>query len=303
MTNIQSSTDINLLITGIWLPQFAERTQGEYSRHLTTFFNHFQGLKITEYNTPMLQEYADLYPASINGVKSLFTFLKNTGVLRFNPAHPVKIRGLNAEVAEIRQQKHDLNFLTSTQIDSLLASVLGYKERYKGQVYRDYAMFRLMLATGLRVNEACSLKWWAVRVHQRSSKDGQHKSVGRLKTTGKGGKSREIDFSLETLNILLELRGDSAEMDYVFNSRKGGKIDTSQVRRNLKKYLKAAGFDKVSIDSISCHTLRHTFATEMLKNGADIRQVQKALGHSSTQTTDRYLHDERITDTSKFLQY
>jgi integrase/recombinase XerC len=149
---------------------------------------------------------------------------------------------------------------------------------------RDRAMMETLYSTGMRVSELVSLNMDDVDflgevVHIR----------------GKGKKERIAPISSSTLQMIqryIEFRNKRAqsnsnfEAKVLFVNKHGRRLSTRSVRRKMDKYLKMAGLDP----SISPHTLRHSFATHMLNNGADLRSVQELLGHQSLSTTQIYTH-------------
>jgi len=104
---------------------------------------------------------------------------------------------------------------------------------------------------------------------------------------GKGGKERVVpagDAALGALAAWLSMRGE--ERGALFTNSRGGRLGTRSVHRIVKRRARAAGIDR----RVTPHTLRHTFATHMLGEGADLRLIQEILGHSRLTTTQRYTH-------------
>ena len=141
---------------------------------------------------------------------------------------------------------------------------------------RDKALFELLYASGLRISEAISLK----------IKDVTDEFV-RVK--GKGKKERVVPIGKKAIEAidyyLLNFRTD-ASSEYLFVSRNEKPISRVSVWGRIKIYAKGAKIYK----NISPHTFRHSFATHLLENGADIRLIQDMLGHEDISTTDRYTH-------------
>jgi len=149
---------------------------------------------------------------------------------------------------------------------------------------RDRAILETLYSTGMRVSELVALNMNDIDflgevVHIR----------------GKGKKERIAPISSSALRIIqhyLEMRNKKAQNNSNFDSKvlfvnkHGQRLSARSVRRKMDKYLKMAGLDS----SISPHTLRHSFATHMLNNGADLRSVQELLGHQSLSTTQIYTH-------------
>ena len=154
---------------------------------------------------------------------------------------------------------------------------------------RDKAIFQILYSSGLRVSELVNLKRSQISLER-----------GEFSVRGKGGKVRPVfvsELALEALNSYLDSRGDTNPYIFIHHSQHEVKsapknpLTTRSIQRILKKYALAAGIVK----PVTPHKLRHSFATQLLRNGADIRSVQALLGHSSITTTQVYTH---VTDKS-----
>lgn len=147
---------------------------------------------------------------------------------------------------------------------------------------RDKAILEVIYASGLRVSEVCSLDIYSV-------------DDTFVRVTGKGSKERIVpigEHAVEAVDYYLtHYRGnfDSEKQLALFVSKTGKRIDRITVWMMIKKYAKQAGITK----NISPHTLRHSFATHLLDNGADLRIIQEMLGHANISSTDRYTHISR----------
>lgn len=145
--------------------------------------------------------------------------------------------------------------------------------------HRNYLMCRVMIDAGLRVSEVVSLKPEHLNVE-----DGE-----LIVREGKGAKDRKVWINDELMNGIQEWIEDRRpESDYVFPTRDGGKIDTSYMRRMVKRIAEKAGVSEA--DKVSPHTLRHTFATDFYRETKDLRMLQKLLGHENISTTEIYTH-------------
>jgi integrase/recombinase XerD len=164
-------------------------------------------------------------------------------------------------------------FLNNSEIDALLnqpdtSTFLGS---------RDKAIFEILYGSGLRVSEVCRLTIYDV--------DDTY-----VKVLGKGSKERVVPIgrkALESIDHYLthhRCKFNSESLKFLFLSRFGKPIDRFSVWRRIKYYAKKAGI----IKSISPHSLRHSFATHLLDNGADLRIIQEMLGHVDISTTQRY---------------
>ncbi len=183
-----------------------------------------------------------------------------------------------------RQNKRLPKAITVEQVEQLLAApsdtdVLGR---------RDRAMLETLYSTGLRVSELVDLNVGDLDIETES-----------LRVRGKGKKERIVPMgrhAIHAINRYLELlhqdarytaaMGSAGPTTPLFVNKHGKRLSSRSVRRKLDKYLRSVGLDP----SISPHTLRHSFATHLLDNGADLRSVQELLGHQSLSTTQVYTH-------------
>ncbi|AJE03068.1 site-specific tyrosine recombinase XerD [Geobacter pickeringii] len=171
--------------------------------------------------------------------------------------------------------------LTGREVEALLAAPTGDGHR-EG---RDRAMLELLYATGLRVSELVTLKLREVNV-----------AAGYLMAFGKGGKERLVPMGesacVAVAHYVNELRpalDREGENPFLFLTRLGDRMTRQAFWNIIKKWAREAGIRK----SISPHTLRHSFATHLLENGADLRSVQTMLGHADLSTTQIYTHVTR----------
>lgn len=149
---------------------------------------------------------------------------------------------------------------------------------------RDRTILELMYATGLRISELVNLKL-----------SDMHLTMGFIQTMGKGEKERIIplgEIASQWLDHYLEgarvyLQDQSAETsEYVFLNSRGKGLSRQGVWKKVKQLALEAGIDQ----NVTPHTLRHSFATHLLENGADLRMVQELLGHADISTTQIYTH-------------
>jgi integrase/recombinase XerD len=169
--------------------------------------------------------------------------------------------------------------LSLKEVDRLLDSVAG-EDRIS---IRDRAMLELLYATGMRVSEIAELEIKSL-----------HFDSGYLRCLGKGSKVRIVPFgdkAREQLQKYLnEARGkflkEGAVSEHVFLTYRGKKFSRKGIWKIIKVYAKRAGIAKV----VSPHTMRHSFASHMLANGASLRVIQELLGHADIATTQVYTH-------------
>jgi site-specific recombinase XerD len=192
---------------------------------------------------------------------------------------------LTAEKIEVsKNPMPTVDFLEPEEVERILESAGGTDVK----MLRDRAILEILFSAGLRVSELVSL-----------NRDQLNLKTQEFSVRGKGGKIRVVfasDTAKRALENYLEKRKDIDPALFVRLPKKGGKIVESKkgdlrmtprsIQRTVKYYAAKAGIVK----DVHPHTLRHTFATDLLVNGADIRSVQAMLGHSSITTTQIYTH-------------
>ncbi|MEX0649711.1 MAG: site-specific tyrosine recombinase/integron integrase [Candidatus Andersenbacteria bacterium] len=185
------------------------------------------------------------------------------------------------ELAKLPER--DIDVLYPEEVDGLLASAEGTSP----EQLRDRALLHTLFSTGLRISEAIQL-----------DRDDLRESSNEIPVRGKGNKIRVVflsDQAKQALSDYISKRGDTDPALFIRHKKGVGdqsdlRLTTRTAQRLIKKYAAKAGITK----NITPHTLRHSFATDLLSNGADVRQVQELLGHASITTTQVYTH---LTDT------
>ena len=179
------------------------------------------------------------------------------------------------KVTLAKSQERKVDFLEAEDIIGLISK--PDTKTFKG--LRDRLILELLFSTGLRVSELQKLDVADLNMER-----------GEIPVRGKGGKVRVVFLSESAKKILSEYLiaiGDCEPL--IVNKIDGSRLSVRSIERIVSKYAKAAGISK----KVSPHTLRHTFATDLLINGADLRSVQSLLGHSNISTTQIYTH---VTD-------
>jgi integrase/recombinase XerD len=209
---------------------------------------------------------------ALSSVRMFHRFLEIEQYCDTNPASLVEAPRTMAKLPAV---------LSSREVEKLLAVPAGSS----ASGIRDRAMLELLYATGLRVSELIGLKLREV-----------NRNAGFLLVVGKGGKERLVPMGESASGALDEYlvsaRGKLAgkgDSPYLFLSRFGEPMTRQAFWINLKKRAVQAGIGK----NITPHTLRHSFATHLLENGADLRSVQIMLGHADLSTTQIYTHITR----------
>ena len=194
------------------------------------------------------------------------------------------VKTLASEKIELsKMPERQVDFLEGDDLERLLEAPLKTKEAQNIQL-RDKAVLEMLFSTGLRVSELAKLKIDNVNLQK-----------DEFTVRGKGDKLRVVFLSNQTkywLKQYLEQRNDLSPFMFIRHDRAKGKkeepknLTPRSIQRLIKRYSKAAGITK----DVTPHTMRHSFATDLLINGADIRSVQAMLGHASITTTQIYTH-------------
>lgn len=223
-----------------------------------TILSFLDSLKKNAYSTATLCR-------MLVALKVFFRFLKKEGAIKADLGQSFVTPKLWQLVPEVLSFEEVEELLQGPGADDFLGA-------------RDRAILELLYATGMRVTELCQL-----RLNDLSDTF--------VKVRGKGKKERLIPVGKKAIeavdHYLLQFRGKMEEPEAPLFITKGGKpIDRIAVWERVKFYAKKAGIRK----EVSPHTLRHSFATHLLENGADLRLIQDMLGHEDIGTTDRYTH-------------
>ena len=267
-------------VVELWLSmKTSSHTRRAYAAEAARFFA-FAKKPLSRVTLTDVQAWADhlgqgsLKPASQNravtALKSLLSFGHEAGYLPFNVGAAVKLRPHRDTLAQ--------RILEESEVVRLIDAAPAGRNR---------VLLKLLYVSGVRVSEACGLKWCDTMARQEG---------GQITVFGKGGKTRTVLLKPKVWQQLLSLRGDTKPVDPVFRSRKGGgALDVSQVRRILYAAARKAGLEQ----KVSPHWMRHAHASHALDRSAPIHLVQSTLGHASVSTTGRYLH-ARPTESSSF---
>jgi integrase/recombinase XerD len=267
-------------VVELWLSmKTSSHTRRAYAAEAARFFA-FAKKPLSRVTLTDVQAWADhlrqgsLKPASQNravtALKSLLSFGHEAGYLPFNVGAAVKLRPHRDTLAQ--------RILEESEVVRLIDAAPAGRNR---------VLLKLLYVSGVRVSEACGLKWCDTMARQEG---------GQITVFGKGGKTRTVLLKPKVWQQLLSLRGDAKPVDPVFRSRKGaGALDVSQVRRIVYAAARNAGLEQ----KVSPHWMRHAHASHALDRSAPIHLVQSTLGHASVSTTGRYLH-ARPTESSSF---
>lgn len=257
------------------LTQFSEFLVSEYHTTEIIDANH---LIIRSWIVSMMER--GLSSRSVNRkittLKTFFKFLKKEGILEESPM---------VKIITPKSSKRLPAFVEKKKMD-LLFTEIEFPDNYVG--YRDKLILETFYNTGIRLSELVNLKIGDIDLYN-----------GQLKVLGKRNKERIIPFSQTFKSILetyLKKREEQLFLEcekYLFLTDKGKKVYQKLVYRIVYAYLSAV----TTIEKKSPHTLRHTFATHMLNNGADINAIKELLGHANLSATQIYTHNtiEKLT--------
>lgn len=210
----------------------------------------------------------------LSGVRSFYRFLVLDGYIEQDPTELLESPRLGEHLPEV---------LSTEEVDMIENSI----DLSKPEGQRNKAIIEVLFSCGLRVSELVNLKLSNLYLDE-----------GFIRVTGKGNKERLVPISpkaIKELNLwfldrnLMKIK--PGEQDYVFLNRRGAHLTRTMILIMLKRQAQEAGIQK----TISPHTLRHSFATELLKGGADLRAIQVMLGHESIGTTEIYTHIDTTT--------
>ncbi len=218
---------------------------------------------------------------------SLRQFLKYLSKRDIEALSPDKV-GL-AKLAE-----REIDVLYPEEMDDLLTATenVPKKEKEGMAVLRDRAILEVLYSTGVRVAELVSLNRDDIRKEKKS--DDENLNVKELVVRGKGKKVRVVFLSNSAQRAVKDYLVKREDIDPALFVRHSPNVNINEdlrmtprsVQRMIKKYAALAGITK----QVTPHTLRHSYATDLLANGADVRQVQQLLGHASITTTQVYTH-------------
>ncbi len=263
--NYSSRTEISYLTDLMQFEEFVTVEQGTFNPAIID--NHLirswvgtlmeQGLKARTVNR------------KLSAVKSFFRYLKKQELIKYNPAETV----VGPKVT-----KRLPSFVNHQQMTRVLDDELSYTDDFKGE--RDRFLIELLYVTGMRRAELIMLRNTDIDFY-----------TGTLRVTGKRNKQRVIPFSEETkekLHRYITVRDSKIEnkSSFLFVKEDGGPLYPKLVYNIVHTHLKSIP----TVTRKSPHVLRHSFATGMLNNGAEINAVKELLGHASLASTEIYTH-------------
>ncbi len=262
--------------------RYSKHTTTAYQTDITQFLDYISEIysiaNISEVNTSIIRSWMvhllenKTSPNSINrklsSLKTFFKYLQKNEVITENP--------LNKIVAPKTKKRLPV-FVKETELDNLFDLEI-FENNLNGK--RDKLIIELLYSTGIRLSELIGLKINSVSF-----------SNNTIKVLGKRNKERIVPFSNNLKNELLQYldlrKNITSEKDYFFLTNNNKKLYPKFVYRLVNTYLSLV----TKITKKSPHVLRHTFATHMLNNGADLNAIKEILGHSNLSATQVYTHN------------
>ena len=207
---------------------------------------------------------------TISGIRSFYDYLMFEKLIDSNPL-------INIESP--KQQRNLPSTLSENEINILIKNI----DMKKKESERNIAIIETLYGCGLRVSELINLKMSDLFFDEDF-----------IMVTGKGNKQRLVPISLINISYInkyiensrKKLKINPLHSDILFLNRRGNSISRAMIFTIIKNLSKESGFNK----KISPHTFRHSFATHLLENGADLKTIQQLLGHESITTTEIYMH-------------
>lgn len=241
------------------------KTVENYNRYLKRFFDFAKILKPEEITADLVTKYRlYLNRAGLKKITQSYYIIALRGFLRYLAKRGIQT--LTPEQIELgKQPAREIDFLDDDELTRLLNIKIS-----NNNDLRDKAILEILFSTGLRVSELCSLNRHSINLEK-----------GEFSVRGKGDKVRLV---------FLSPAAKKALADYLVKRTDIGKtlflLTPRQIQRIIQKRARQAGITK----KVSPHSLRHSFATDLLQNGADLRSVQMLLGHANISTTQIYTH-------------
>jgi integrase/recombinase XerD len=266
----------------MWLHGRPESTCEIYLPEIEKFRAWVHGKPIGQVTLEDLQNYAiklmpDHKPRTVRRklatVKSLLTFAHRTGAIRFNAGTALRMPAAPNDLAE--------KILTEKQVSQLIRCEPSKRKK---------VLLRVLYSAGIRASEAAGLRW--IDVKPRSDRTGQ------ITVLGKGAKTRTIKLPAKMWHALEEIRPkDVAPEEPVFQREDGGPMDRTYVTKVVARAARRAGIPL----RVSAHWMRHAHATHSLDHGCPLPLIQRTLGHTSLDTTNKYLHVSPEDSSSRYL--
>lgn len=277
--------------------QYSENTLSSYRRDLQDYVEHLHKEQQVEHLNAVERANILLYlehlkqngkssrtiARHISSIRSFHQFLLREKITDYDPTVHIDMPQIEKTLPKV---------LSIAEIEALLQA----PDQSKPQGIRDVAMIELLYGTGMRISECVELNLEDV-----------HLSMGFVRIFGKGGKERIVPLGKSALiaceryleKARHELRGNYMKTDAFFINRRGKRLTRQGCWKILKQHALAANIKK----EMTPHILRHSFATHLIENGADLRAVQEMLGHADISTTQIYTHISKTRLSEVYKQF
>ncbi len=266
---------------------YSKKTATTYTQNLKTYTKFLEKYQINFLNVTI--DHAEKYKAylissnfdnktsslNLSATRSFYNYLLDIKMVSSNPFFNLKNPKIAKKLPNFLKTSETKNMLTNTPTDDLLTQ-------------RNIFIVEFLYATGIRVSELCAIKLDDILMSDKS-----------IRIFGKGSKERIVYFSAldpklfdNYLNVIRPKLLNGTTSEYLIINNKGKPITPRSIELIVKKYSITHNIKS----KVTPHTLRHTYATDLLNNGADIRSVGELLGHESLSTTQIYTHitNERL---------
>lgn len=268
---------------------YSDNTIKSYEKDLEKLAKYYEKKDLLKLGVKDLEKYiytlnelaASSVSRNISTLRTFYNYFMKLDKISYNPCDSIKQPKLGT---------HLPTFLTIEEIEKLLD--IKIETPFDA---RNKAILEIMYATGLRISETITLEFKNIDLDECI-----------VRVMGKGSKERIVpinDYAIDALNNYInnyrQLLVKNIETNYLFLNNHGKMLTRQGVFKMIKEECLKKGITK----NISPHTLRHTFATHLLENGADLRVIQELLGHSDIQTTQIYTHITNETLHKEYLTY
>lgn len=258
--------------------RFSPHTISSYSTDICQFFNflklEFRISKVEEIDFQFIRSWVALLlekgisartvNRKISSLKTYFRFILKRGYISENPMikliSPKVVKKLPVFIEEYNMQK--------------LLNDLKFESGFEGE--RDRLILEMFYVTGIRLSELVNIKITDLDIRKNN-----------IKILGKRNKERIIPLSIDSVSRLKDFCSMYKIQKFIFTTSEGKQLYNKKVYRIVKKYISLIS----TVDKKSPHVLRHTFATHMLNNGADINAIKELLGHANLSATQVYTHN------------
>lgn len=256
-----SSNTVNSYVRD--LEEFNSFLESEYIKHVT--YKDIRSYLAHMYN----KKYSSrTISRKLSAIRSFYKYEVNKGIIRDNPC---------LLISNPKVEKKLPNYLSYNEIETMLE----VPDTFKNNSLRDKLIIEILYSTGIRVSELVNIKVKDIDFYNN-----------QILILGKGNKERYVIFGNTLKDMLKEYISIKSDSKYLITNKYNKKMSTRSIEEIVKKIVKIDGIK----NKVTPHTIRHTFATHMLNEGADLRVVQELLGHENLKTTEVYTHvsNERL---------